>query len=167
MLPLALTLAHCSGGSSDSGAGASPGATPFTGIWALVATLNINVAAAQTFITDTSEVIVRSDGNVDVLSTDSECSVDITVSGNIMTYETSCIFPVTTENVSTTCTLTLVTRAVIRGTPGSANLSSSFGPETEPCRGVAVAYTGNLVGTQDIEDDETDTDNGADNGDDD
>lgn len=163
LLTIVPLLTQCGSGSSDSGASASPGATPFNGVWTLVATLNVNLGGTATFLTDTSEVEVGRDGNVAVRSTDSECSLDVTVSGDVMTYETQCIFTATSEDASAPCTLTLVTRARIRGTPGDANLFGSFGPETEVCRGVAVSYTGNLVGNQGEADDQ-DTVNGTDNG---
>lgn len=166
LLPLLLVISSCGGGDSDSGGGIEIGGTPYSGLWQLIATLNINVGGAQSFITDTSTVFVRQNGATEVRVTDSQCSLDIGVNGNIMTYRTSCIFTVTTEDLSTSCTVTLTTRAVIRGAPGNGNLSASFGPETEACRGVAASYTGNLVGTQDIPADDTGTDDTPDSVDD-
>lgn len=158
LLLLTPLLVQCGNGSSDSGASASPGATRFTGTWNLVATLNVNLGGTATFITDTSDVVVSVDGNVAVLRTDSECGLTISVNGDVMTYTTQCIFPVSSDSVSTQCTLTLTTRAKMRGVPGSANLFGSFGPETEVCRGVAASYTGNLVGNRNNSDDEEDAD---------
>lgn len=166
LLSLALLLTNCSGGSSDSGGGFSPGATRFIGPWTLVATINVNIAGTATFLTQNSEVLVGNDGNVVVTNTNADCTLNIAVSGDVMTYETRCIFPVSTENISTTCTLTLRTQARIFGTPGSASLSGSFGPETLACRGVAAAYSGNLVGNQ-VDEDDTDTDTDDDPGNDD
>lgn len=163
-LPLALLLANCGGGSSESGGGITTGGTPFTGLWQLIATISVNVGGTESTVSDTSLVFVRQNGAVEIRETDAECSINIGVNGNILTYQTSCIFPVSTENVSTSCTLTFTTRAVIRGTPGSANLSSSFGPETQACRGVAAAYSGNLVGTQHIPEDDADDDGDTDDG---
>jgi hypothetical protein len=155
-----LVMASCGGGSS-SGGGIETGGTPYTGLWQLIATLNVNVGGTQTFITDTSQVFVRQDGVTEVRQTDSQCSLDVGVIGDVMTYRTSCIFTVTNEDLSTSCTLTLTTRAMIRGAPGDGNLSASFGPKTEACRGVAAAFTGNLVGTQDIPAGDSATDNGT------
>lgn len=146
LLPLVAALAGCGGGSSDSGAAA--GATPFTGTWFLVVTLNVNVGGTATFLTDTSRVVVGAAGNAVVTETDTECSLNVSVNGNIMTYETTCIFTATTGDASAPCTLKLRTRATIRGAQGNARLSSSFGPKTEACSGAAASYTGTLVGSQ-------------------
>lgn len=147
-LPLAAMLAACGGGSSDSGGAATGGATPFTGPWFLAATLNVNIGGTATFLTDTSRVVVGAGGNAVVTETDSECSLNVAVNGNLMTYETTCVFTAASDDATAPCVLTLRTQATIRGTPGNANLSSSFGPETEVCRGGAASYAGNLVGNQ-------------------
>lgn len=145
---LVLALAGCGGGSSESGGTASGSATPFTGPWFLVATLNVNVGGTATFLTDTSQVVVGASGNSVVTETDSECSLNVVVNGDVMTYETTCVFTATSEDATAPCVLTLRSRANIRGTPGNAQLSGSFGPETRACSGAAVSYTGNLVGNQ-------------------
>lgn len=147
-LPLVAMLAGCGGGSSDSGGGAAAGATPFTGSWHLVATFNVNVGGTATFLTDTSRVVVGAGGNAVVAETDSECSLNVVVNGDVMTYETTCVFTATSEDTTAPCVLTLRTRAAIRGTQGNARLSSSFGPDTEVCSGAAASYAGNLVGSQ-------------------
>ncbi|MFZ0488213.1 MAG: hypothetical protein WAL83_14550, partial [Arenicellales bacterium] len=129
-LPLALALAGCSGGSSDSGAAAGS-ATPFTGNWFIMATLNVNVAGTATFLTDTTKFIVGASGNAVIMETDSECGLNIRVNNNILTYETTCIFTATSGNTSAPCVLTLRAQAPIRGPQGSAVVSTSFGPKTE------------------------------------
>lgn len=140
------------------------GGTPYFGLWQLIATITVNVGGSETTISDTSTVIVRRNGSVDIEATDSSCSLNIGVNGDVLTYRTSCIFPVSLENVSTTCTLTFESRGVIRGSPNAGRLSSSFGPETKPCRGVAAAYTGNLLGTQRIPDNDNGAQDGTNNG---
>ncbi len=157
---LMLALAGCGGGSSESGGTATGSATPFTGPWFLVATLNVNVGGTATFLTDTSRVVVGASGNSVVTQTDSECSLNIVVNGDVMTYETTCVFTATSDDATAPCVLTLRSRAKIRGTPGDGQLSGSFGPETRACSGAAVSYTGNLVGNQN---DPPDTGNGNDN----
>jgi len=160
LVPLALLLTQCGSGSSESGASASAGATRFSGVWTLAATLNVNLGGNGSFFTDTSEVVVNPDGSVVVRRTDSECALDITVNGDVMTYETRCVFTATNEDASAPCTLTMVARARMTGTPGTASLSGSFGPETLVCRGVATTYTGNLVGNrEELEDQTGDTGN--------
>lgn len=163
ILPL---LAQCGSGSSDSGASASPGATRFSGVWTLVATLNVNLGGNATFLTDTSEVVVNPNGRVVVRQTDSECGLNIAVNGDIMTYETQCVFTATSGDTSAPCTLTMVARAPITGTPGTTTLSGTFGPETRVCRGVATSFTGNLVGNRESLEGDTGDDT-ADAGDDD
>lgn len=145
---LMLALAGCGGGSSESGGTATGSATPFTGPWFLVATLNVNVGGTATFLTDTSQVVVGASGNSVVTQTDSECSLNVVVNGDVMTYETTCVFTATSDDATAPCVLTLRSRAKIRGTPGDGQLSGSFGPETRACSGAAVSYTGNLVGNQ-------------------
>lgn len=154
-----MVLAGCGGGSSESGSMATGSATPFTGPWFLVATLNVNVGGTATFLTDTSRVVVGASGNSVITETDSECGLNVVVNGDVMTYETTCVFTAASEDASAPCVLTLRSRARIRGTPGDAQLSGSFGPETRACSGAAVSYTGNLVGNQDAPQDP-----GADNG---
>lgn len=144
---LAALLAGCGGGDSESGAAAGS-ATPFTGAWFLRATFNVNVGGTATFLTDESRVVVGAGGNAVVTETDSECGLDVFVNGDVMTYETTCVFTATTGDTTAPCVLKIRTRATIRGTPGNANLSSSFGPRTEVCSGAASSYTGNLVGSQ-------------------
>lgn len=141
-------LAGCGGGSSDSGGAAAGSATPFTGSWHLVATFNVNVGGTATFLTDTSRMVVGAGGDTVVAETDSECSLDVVVNGDVMTYETTCVFTATSEDTTAPCVLTLRTRATIRGAQGNARLSSSFGPDTEVCSGAAASYAGNLVGSQ-------------------
>lgn len=164
LLPLAAVLASCGGGSSDTGAAGGSG-TPFTGPWFLRATINVNVAGTATFFTDTSRVVVGAGGNSVITDTDSECSLDVFVNGDVLTYETTCVFTATSEEATAPCVLTIRSRAKIRGTPGNAQLSGSFGPDTEVCTGVAASYAGNLVGSQ-IDPSETDMeeDNGTDTG---
>ncbi|HSH42240.1 MAG TPA: hypothetical protein VK973_08980 [Arenicellales bacterium] len=158
---LALAVAGCGGGSSDSGAAAGS-ATPYSGAWNLVATLNVNIAGNATFLTDTSRVVIGASGNSVITDTDSECSLDVVVNGDIMTYETSCVFTATSDDATAPCVLKLKTRARIRGTPGSAQLSSSFGPDTVVCSGAAASYTGTLVGSQgEPPDDGTNVDDGG------
>lgn len=147
LLPVVLLLVNCGGSSSESGA-ASAGTTTFTGEWSLVAALNVNVGGTETSVTDTSRVEVDADGNVVVIETDTACSLNIVVDDNTMTYESTCTFTVTNNDISSPCVLTFRIEAVIRGDPGSASLSGPFGPETLACRGVAVSFTGNLVGQQ-------------------
>lgn len=113
-----------------------------------MATLNVNVGGTATFFTDTSRVVVGAGGNAVVTETDSECSLNVFVNGDVMTYETTCVFTATSGDASAPCVLKLRTRATIRGTPGDAKLSSSFGPRTEVCTGVAASYTGTLLGSQ-------------------
>lgn len=147
LLSIAAMVAGCGGGDSNSGA-ATGSATPFTGTWFLAATFNVNIAGTATFLTDTSRVVVGAGGNAVVAETDSECGLNVAVNGDVMTYETTCVFTATTGDTSAPCVLELSTRARIRGAPGSARLSSSFGPETVVCRGAATSYAGNLVGSQ-------------------
>lgn len=170
LLPLALVLAGCSGG-NNSNSGAAAGRTPFTGPWFLVATLNVNVAGAATFLTDTTRIVVGADGNVVITSTDSECSLNIVFNANVITYVTTCLFTATTEDATAPCSLTLRATAIIRGPAGSARASGSFGPRTDVCSGVAVSYAGNLVANQggapaDDMDDMDDTNGDTDTGDD-
>lgn len=146
LLPLTLMVASCGGGNSESGAVA--GRTPFTGPWFLVATLSINIAGTATSLTDTTEVVVGASGNVVITNTDSDCSLKISFSGDLITYETTCLFTAVTEDGSVPCSLTLKATAIIRGPVGSALASGSFGPRTEVCSGVAVSYAGNLVANQ-------------------
>lgn len=165
-LPLVLLLAGCGGGSSGS-SGAAGSDTPYTGPWFLVATLNVNIGGTATFLSDSSRVVVGASGNAVVTETDSECSVNVFVNGDVMTYETTCVFTATSDDATVPCTLTLRSRATIRGVPGSANLSGSFGPKTVVCSGAAAAYTGNLVGSQSgppNADGETSNGNGNDTG---
>ncbi len=166
LLLLAAALAGCGGGSSESGGTGS--ATPFTGTWFLVATFNVNIGGTATFLTDTTRVVVGADGNAVITGTDSECSLDVFVNGNVMTYETTCVFTATSDDATAPCVLTLRSRAGISGPPGGARLSGSFGPDTEVCSGAAASYAGNLVGNQDGPPETTTTDNGTgtDNGDD-
>lgn len=147
LLPLAALLASCGGGSSDTGAAGGSG-TPFTGPWFLIATINVNVAGTATFFTDTSRVVVGAGGNSVITETDSECSLNVFVNGDVLTYEARCVFTATSEETAAPCVLTIRSRAKIRGTPGDAELSGSFGPNTEVCRGAAASYAGNLVGSQ-------------------
>lgn len=144
-LVVALALAGCSGGGSDSGA-ASGSATPFTGEWFIVATLNVNIAGTATLLTDTTRFVVGASGNAVITETDSECGLKIYLNDNILTYESTCIFTATSGDTSAPCVLTLRAQAQIRGPQGRALVSDSFGPKTEVCRGVAASYTGNLVG---------------------
>lgn len=157
-LPLAAALAGCGGGSSESGGTGS--ATPFTGPWFLVATLSVNIGGTATFLTDTTRIVVGADGKAVITGTDSECSLDVFVNGDVMTYETTCIFTATSDDATAPCELTLRTRAGISGSQGNARLSSSFGPDTEVCSGAAASYAGNLVGSQNEPPDATDPDNG-------
>ena len=148
-LPLVLLLASCGGGSSTSGgSGGGGSATPFTGSWFLVATLNVNIGGTATFLTDSSEVIVGAGGNAVVTETDSECSLNVFVNGDVMTYETTCIFTATVDDVTAPCELTAVARAPIRGQQGNARASASFGPETRVCSGAAASFAGTLVARQ-------------------
>jgi hypothetical protein len=153
LLPFALTLASCSGGGTDTGA-ASGGATPFTGKWYVVATLNVNVGGTATVVTDTTQFIVGAAGNAVLTGTDSQCRLDISVNNNILNYQTTCVFSATSATGSSTtsstaaCVLTVRTQAPIRGPQGSAKVSGSFGPKTEVCSGAAVSYSGNLVGAE-------------------
>jgi len=147
LLPLALALASCGGGSSESGGGAA-GATPYTGPWFLTATVNVNIEGATSSIRENSEIVVGASGNAVVAKTDSDCSLSIVVNGDVMTYETTCVFTAASGDASVPCVLTLRSRAKIRGAPGNGQLSGSFGPETEVCRGAAVSYAGNLIGNQ-------------------
>jgi hypothetical protein len=158
---LVALVAGCGGGSSESGTGS---ATPFTGTWFLAATFNVNVGGTATFVTDTSRVVVGASGNAVITNTDSECSLNVFVNGDVMTYETTCVFTATSEDATAPCVLTLRTRAPMRGAPGDGRLSSSFGPDTEVCSGAAVSYAGNLVGSQSGP---PGVDTGGDSGDDD
>lgn len=144
--PFILLLAACGGGNSESGG--AGGSTPFIGNWFLAATLNVNVGGTATFLTDTTRVVVGASGNAVIANTDSECGLNIHIDNNILIYRTTCVFTAASGDATAPCVLTLETRAAIRGPQGSAQASSSFGPETRACSGAAVSYTGNLVARQ-------------------
>lgn len=165
LAPLALMLAHCGGGDSDSGGGGNAGATSFTGDWILRAVFNVNLGGTAHTVEDTTEVVVGASGNAVIADTDSECSLNVFVNNRVMTYETTCTFTATSDDASAPCSLTIRARGSIRGSPGNGRVSAPFGPDTVVCSGAAVSYSGNLVGSQGTEPDAgTDMGDGADDG---
>lgn len=109
------------------------------GPWFLAATLNVDIGGTATFLTDTSRVMVGADGNAVITGRDSECGLKVFVNGDVMTYETTCLFTAISGDATVPCTLTLRSRVTIRGATGTAPLSGSFGLQTGICRGVAAA----------------------------
>lgn len=145
-MAIALALAGC-GGDTRSGVQEAPGvagSTPHFGTWELTARLTLNVtsngadgpATTSTPIVHVSTVSVRSGGNVIVLSTDSDCALNITVNGDQMTYVENC----TVAGVS--CTVGFRSTALIR----ENGVSGSFLPDSFICNNTKVAWAGNLTG---------------------
>ena len=149
---LVVALTACSGGGSGGGGGGFIGPTTHSGTWTLEATITTIVGATSSVIFTTSVVDVQSNGAVGILSSDTECALQIGVNGNTLTYRESCIFPgeSTTEGDTTTtrapCTLTLQAVAII--ITNALVTSGPFGPETLVCSGSAASYSGTLVVTR-------------------
>ena len=136
-----ILLTSCGAGTGSGGLGAA-GATSFIGIWTLVASISVNVGGTSSTISDTTIINVASNGVVTVSETDTSCGIAMTVSGEVLNYQTTCIFAVATDAVSSACTLTMNARAVF----GNDTVSGVFGPETLVCTGVAASYAGTLAG---------------------
>jgi len=131
-------LIGCGGNSTNSGGGGgSQGPTPHVGEWQLIASVAITVGDAANNFTHTSNVLVNPDGLAIVKSTDSDCSVAVKASGNVLSYEERCSF-------NSGCVVTFATQAQIF----ENNLSAPFGPERFVCSGQATSYSGNLIGSK-------------------
>ena len=151
-LALAFALTACGGGGSDGGGGSIVGPTTHDGVWTLEATITAIVAGDTSVFQTVSVVDVQSNGAVGILSSDTECALQIGVNGNTLTYRESCIFPgeTTTEGDTTStrapCTLTM--QAVATIITNALVTTGPFGPETLVCSGSAASYSGTLVVTR-------------------
>lgn len=158
---MVLALTACGGGGSSGGGGALIGPTTHAGTWTLVATITAIVAGTSSVFSTISVVNVQSSGAVGILSSDTECALQIFVNGDTLTYRESCIFPgeSTTQGDTTTtrapCTLTM--QAIARLITNALATTGVFGPETLVCSGSAASYSGTLVVTRGVSEDETET----------
>lgn len=143
ILIFAALVVGCGGDSVSSGGGSggagSQGPTTHTGTWQLASNVAITVGESSNDFTHTSNVFVNSDGSAIVTSTDSNCSIVVKVSGNVLSYEERCSF-------GSGCVVTFFTQAGIL----QNNLSAPIGPERFVCSGEATSYSGNLVGSRSL-----------------
>jgi uncharacterized repeat protein (TIGR01451 family) len=102
-----------------------------------VSNVAITVGETANNFTHTSNVNVNADGSAIVTSTDSNCSIIVRVSGNVLSYEERCSF-------GSGCVVTFFTQAGIL----QNNLSAPIGPERFVCSGLATSYSGNLIGSK-------------------
>ncbi len=141
ILIIAALVAGCGGDSVSSGGGGAgsgtQGPTENSGEWQLVSNVAISVDDAANDFVHTSTVLVNADGSAIVRSTDSNCSIIVRVSGNVLSYEERCSF-------GSGCVVTFFTQAGIF----QNNLSAPIGPERFVCSGLATSYSGNLIGTK-------------------
>ncbi len=141
ILILAALVVACGGDSVSSGGGGAnlgtQGPTTNTGEWQLISNVAITVGDAANDFTHTSNVLVNADGSAIVSSTDSNCSIIVRVSGNVLSYEERCSF-------GSGCVVNFFTQAGIF----QNNLSAPIGPERFVCSGLATSYSGNLTGSK-------------------
>lgn len=147
---LLLTITACGDSatsSNDSGSAfGSPGATPFSGTWNINARLAVQAGSTTTNISQTSTVIVNSNGSTGIASTDTDCSVRINFNGSTINYQTTCLINNGVEGAAA-CTLTFTGFAAITGSSSNAAAGGSFNPQTLACNGAAVSYTGTIAGS--------------------
>lgn len=141
ILIFAALVVGCGGDSVSSGGGGAnagtQGPTTHSGVWQLVSNVAITVGESADNFTHTTNVSVNADGAALVTSTNSNCSIIVRVSGDVLSYEERCAF-------GSGCVVTFFTQAGIF----LNNLSAPIGPERFVCSGLATSYSGNLIGTK-------------------
>lgn len=143
LLLLLLLAVACSGGSSD-GSGSVQGPTQHAGRWTLEAVITAVVAGTTFNINTTSQVDIRSNGAVGIITTDTDCALSIFVNGNTLTYEEACVFPGAAgeDSDNAACSLKMVSVATFVSAKSG---SGTFGPKSLVCTGSAASYSGTLV----------------------